>query len=115
MTAPVSPDQLADILARLDRVEALVARHVEPVDFLTPALRRFMRDGWFTAGEIWRLADAQAKACASIGEPEPESTEALRLEGIRSPHGPGRWIAEREGRGFERAAASRQGVLWRCL
>lgn len=104
-----------DLIARVERLEALVSRLVEgQADHLTPALRRAMGDQWGTAGEIWRLAQAEAHAAASTGNPEPELSEALRLEGVRSPHGLGRWIAAREGNGFERGPEVRGGVLWQC-
>ena len=104
----------ADLLARLERLEALVARLAAgSPDMLTPALRRATAGLWATAGEMWRLAQAEATAAAAEGRPEPELAEALRLEGVRSSHGLGRWLAAREGQGAERGGTERGGVLWR--
>ena len=103
-----------DVAARLDRIEALLARLTAGLpDILTPAIRRAACDDWFTAGELWRVAVAQAMASATTGDPRPELIEALESEGIRSAHGLGRWISSREGRGFERGGIERGGVLWR--
>jgi hypothetical protein len=100
-------------MARLDRLEALVARLCDGrADMLSPALRRAAGFSWVTAGEVWRLATAQAEAAQAMGEPKPELAEALEVEGIRSAHGLGRWLASREGDGFERGGVCRGGVLW---
>lgn len=105
--------QLADVLARLERLEALVARLSDgQADTLSPALRRAIGCTWFTAGEAWRLAVAQDQAAQAIGDPRPELIEALEAEGIRSSHGLGRWLAARDG-DFERGGSDRGGTLWR--
>ncbi|WP_353350457.1 hypothetical protein [Aquicoccus sp. SU-CL01552] len=104
------------LIARIERLEAQVARLTEgQADFLTPALRRATGGEWKTAGELWRLAQAEAHAAAATGDPEPELAEALRLEGIQSAHGLGRWLAGREDEGVERGPACRDGVLYLVL
>lgn len=103
-----------DILARLERLEALVGRLASgTADMLTPALRRAAGGQWFTAGEAWRLAQSQAEAARATGEPHPELAEALDAEGIRSSHGLGRWLASKDGAGLERGGVDRGGTLWR--
>lgn len=104
------------LLARLDRMERLLERlAADQPDLLTPAIRRATRGEVFTAGELFRLAEAQGGAAAASGEPRPELPEALELSGIVSAHGLGRWLAAREGRGVERVATERAGTLWRAL
>ena len=109
-------DSQKDILARIDLLEAQVARLTQAQqDQLTPALRRAIGSEWFSSGEAWRMAEAEAQAAASTGEAEPELAEALRLEGIRTPHGLGRWLAVRPRDEIERGPECRGGVLYRVL
>lgn len=106
-------DQMAEILDRLAALEAEVEilRRGRP-DTLTPAIRRATRGSWFTVSEVWRLAQAQTEAAASIGAPLPELAEAIEAEGIRSSHGLARWMVRRDG--YERGGREAEGTLWRA-
>lgn len=105
-----------DIVARLDRLEAIVSRlAIGAPDLLSPALRRATGGEWVTSGEVWRLAHAQDVAALTVGCPRPELMEALEAEGVRSSHGLGRWLASHEGQGIERGGTERGGVLWRVM
>ena len=105
---------MRDVLARLDRLEALVARlMIGQGDVLLPALRRSAAGEWFTSGEVWRLALSEDEAASAWGKPRPELIEAMELEGICTAHGLGRWLAQRVGSGIDRAEPARGGVLWR--
>lgn len=100
--------------ARVARLERSFERlHEARSDALVPVLRREMGDEWVTAGELWRLAEAQEDQAAATGEPPPELVEALEDTGIHSAHGLGRWLAAREGQGFIRGEIVKGGVLWR--
>lgn len=108
--------QLADLLARVDRLGRLVARLMaEQPDALSPAIRSATNGDWFIAGEVWRLAQAGAFAADATGAPRPELADALERAGVRSAHALGRWLAAREGVAFERGKIERGGVQWRVL
>lgn len=105
----------AQLYRCIKRLEARVARlEAGPVDLLTPALQRAMGDEWSTGGELWRMAEAQRLQDEATGELEHELVEALRLEGITSSHGLGRWLAAHEGKGFIRGSATNGGTTYRA-
>lgn len=109
----MSNDLLHQIAARLDRHEALLERLAAGLpDLLTPALRRATRGAPFLAGELFRLARAEDEAAFATGLPRPELAEALEMSAVWSAHGLARWIAAREGQGFERVGTEGGSVLW---
>ncbi|MHA7865874.1 MAG: hypothetical protein ACX93U_00085 [Salipiger thiooxidans] len=105
-----------DLIARLDALEMAIQRLSETgADALTGALHRAMRNEWVTAGELWRHAASLDLEAEVEGRPRPELAEALERAGIVSAHGLGRWLAKREGQGFERGAVERGGIQWRAM
>ena len=103
--------------AQLDRIEAKLdqllgqSRNCD----LVSALAEVTGSSWFTSGQVWRMAEAEASAAAATGLPVPELSVAFAVSGIETAHALGRWIADRDGISFERGAVERSGVQWRVL
>ncbi|OSP53821.1 hypothetical protein [Pseudoruegeria sp. SK021] len=102
--------------ARLDRIEALILHLIGAAQpsprHLVTAIADATDGQWFLAGEVWRMAKAEATAAAATGGTEPELAAALRAEGVTSAHGLGRFLAAREGETFQRGGTERGGTRW---